>query len=42
VYVAEKKDVAGILNGRLRAGDLLVTMGAGDVVKFGEEYLERG
>ena len=42
VYVAEKKDVAGILAGRLRTGDLLVTMGAGDVVKFGEEYLERG
>jgi UDP-N-acetylmuramate--alanine ligase len=41
-YVAEKSDVAEELERRLRRGDLLVTMGAGDVVRFGEEYLRRG
>jgi UDP-N-acetylmuramate--alanine ligase len=41
-YVPEKKDVVEILERCLNPGDLLVTMGAGDVVKFGEEYLRRG
>lgn len=42
VYVANRPETAGILEKNLRAGDLLVTMGAGDVVKFGEEYLRNG
>ena len=41
-YVAEKSEVAQELERQLRRGDLLVTMGAGDVVRFGEEYLRRG
>jgi UDP-N-acetylmuramate--alanine ligase len=41
-YVAEKSAVAEELERRLRRGDLLLTMGAGDVVRFGEEYLRRG
>jgi len=41
-YVAEKKAVVDWLEQTLVSGDLLVTLGAGDVVKFGEEYLERG
>ena len=41
-YVAEKNAVGEELERRLRRGDLLVTMGAGDVVRFGEEYLRRG
>jgi UDP-N-acetylmuramate--alanine ligase len=41
-YVAEKNAVAEELERSLRRGDLLVTMGAGDVVRFGEEYLRRG
>ncbi len=41
-YVPEKKAVVDWLESTLVSGDLLVTMGAGDVVKFGEEYLERG
>ena len=30
------------LEARLVPGDLLITMGAGDVVRLGEEYLKRG
>lgn len=41
-YVSEKKEVVDCLERTLVAGDLLVTLGAGDVVKFGEEYLRRG
>jgi UDP-N-acetylmuramate--alanine ligase len=39
VYVADKKRVADRLERLLRPGDLLLTMGAGDVVRFGEGYL---
>ena len=41
-YVSDKKEVVGCLERTLHPGDLLVTLGAGDVVRFGEEYLERG
>jgi UDP-N-acetylmuramate--alanine ligase len=40
--VPEKRDVVDFLEKNLRPGDLLLTLGAGDVVKFGEEYLRRG
>jgi UDP-N-acetylmuramate--alanine ligase len=39
-YISEKKDVAGVLQKTLRSGDVLLTLGAGDVVRFGEEYLK--
>ncbi len=39
VYVSEKPAVIGELERVLRSGDLLVTMGAGDVVRLGEAYL---
>lgn len=39
VYISDKKRVAERLEKLLRPGDLLLTMGAGDVVRFGEEYL---
>jgi UDP-N-acetylmuramate--alanine ligase len=42
IYVPEKRDVVDFLEKNLRPGDLLLTLGAGDVVKFGEEYLRRG
>ena len=42
VYVAEKKQVVGELERLTRAGDVLLTVGAGDVVRFGEEFLSRG
>ncbi|HEY3203644.1 MAG TPA: UDP-N-acetylmuramate--L-alanine ligase [Thermoanaerobaculia bacterium] len=41
-YVADKTAVVECLERTLCPGDLLVTLGAGDVVKFGEEYLSRG
>lgn len=41
-YVAEKQDVVGCLERTLCPGDVLLTLGAGDVVRFGEEYLKRG
>jgi UDP-N-acetylmuramate--alanine ligase len=42
IYTHDKKRVVDCLEQTLRPGDLLVTLGAGDVVKFGEEYLKRG
>jgi UDP-N-acetylmuramate--alanine ligase len=41
-YVPDKKEVVPFLEKALKPGDLLLTLGAGDVVKFGEEYLKRG
>jgi UDP-N-acetylmuramate--alanine ligase len=38
-YISDKKRVADRLERLLKPGDLLLTMGAGDVVKFGEGYL---
>jgi UDP-N-acetylmuramate--alanine ligase len=42
VYVTEKAEVVGELERILKSGDLLVTMGAGDVVRLGEAYLAGG
>ena len=42
VYSPEKTEVVDTLERTLAPGDLLLTLGAGDVVKFGEEYLRRG
>ncbi len=41
VYVSEKKRVVESLEELLQPGDLLLTLGAGDVVKLGEDYLAR-
>ncbi|HEY2798205.1 MAG TPA: UDP-N-acetylmuramate--L-alanine ligase [Thermoanaerobaculia bacterium] len=41
-YVPEKKEVVDALEKTLCPGDVLLTLGAGDVVRFGEEYLRRG
>ena len=41
-YLPDKTGVVDCLERNLCPGDLLVTLGAGDVVKFGEEYLRRG
>ena len=39
LYIAEKTRVVGELERVLKSGDLLLTMGAGDVVRLGEAYL---
>jgi UDP-N-acetylmuramate--alanine ligase len=41
-YVPDKKAVVDALERALCPGDVLLTLGAGDVVRFGEEYLRRG
>jgi UDP-N-acetylmuramate--alanine ligase len=38
-YVPEKTRVGAELEARLLAGDVLLTLGAGDVLRFGEAYL---
>jgi UDP-N-acetylmuramate--alanine ligase len=40
-YIADKKEVPGFLLGLVQKGDLVITMGAGDIWKFGEEFLAR-
>jgi UDP-N-acetylmuramate--alanine ligase len=42
VYLTDKKEVVASVARLLKPGDLLLTMGAGDVVRFGEELLGRG
>lgn len=39
VYIPRLSDVAGYLATRLRSGDLLLTLGAGDVFRAGEQVL---
>ena len=38
-YVADKKDVAALLNELKKDGDIIVTMGAGDIWKYGEQFV---
>jgi len=40
-YIRDRKDVLNCLNRELREGDTLLTLGAGDVWKIGEEFLNR-
>ena len=39
IYISDKTRVVGELERVLKSGDLLLTMGAGDVVRLGETYL---
>jgi UDP-N-acetylmuramate--alanine ligase len=39
-YIADKKAVPEFLMRTAKQGDIVVTMGAGDIWKFGEEYLK--
>jgi UDP-N-acetylmuramate--alanine ligase len=41
VYLPHRPDVARFLEGEVRAGDLVLTMGCGDVWMLGDEALER-
>lgn len=38
-YVANKKDIPALLNEIKKVGDIIVTMGAGDIWKYGEEFV---
>ena len=39
-YVEDKKDVAARLKEIVQTGDVVITMGAGDIYKYGEEFVE--
>ncbi len=41
-FIADRKDIAQALEDELKDGDLLLTMGAGDVLHFGEAFLRKG
>ncbi|MEX2115353.1 MAG: UDP-N-acetylmuramate--L-alanine ligase [Bacteroidota bacterium] len=38
-YVPDKRAIPGTLKALMKRGDIIITMGAGDVWKFGEEFL---
>jgi UDP-N-acetylmuramate--alanine ligase len=40
-YVPNKKDVPAYLTSIVKRGDIVVTMGAGDIWKYGEEFLKQ-
>ncbi len=39
-YVEDKRTVAGFLKGIVKKGDVVITMGAGDIWKYGEVFLK--
>ena len=40
-YVSDKKQVPAFLQSIVKNGDIVITMGAGDIWKYGEEFLKR-
>lgn len=40
IYIKDRTDILDYLDKKLRYGDLLLTLGAGDVWKIGDEYLK--
>lgn len=40
-YVKDKTDIADTLNRLVKPGDIVITMGAGDIYKYGEEFIEK-
>jgi UDP-N-acetylmuramate--alanine ligase len=40
-YVRDKKDIPAHLKKITRSGDIVITMGAGDIWKSGEEFLKQ-
>lgn len=40
IYIKERKDIANYLTGIVREGDLVMTMGAGDIYLTGEELVD--
>jgi UDP-N-acetylmuramate--alanine ligase len=39
-YVSDKKQVPAFLKTIVKSGDIVITMGAGDIWKYGEEFLK--
>jgi UDP-N-acetylmuramate--alanine ligase len=40
-YIPDKKNVPGFLMGAKQQGDIIITMGAGDIWKYGEEFIKK-
>jgi UDP-N-acetylmuramate--alanine ligase len=40
-YVPDKKKVPAFLKSIVKSGDIVITMGAGDIWKYGEEFLNQ-
>lgn len=40
IYVKDKNEVVKVLEDNITAGDIVVTMGAGDIWKYGEKFVE--
>jgi len=40
-YVPDKKEVPAFLKSIVKSGDIVITMGAGDIWKYGEEFLNQ-
>jgi UDP-N-acetylmuramate--alanine ligase len=40
-YVPDKKNVPALLKSIVKTGDIVITMGAGDIWKYGEEFLNQ-
>jgi UDP-N-acetylmuramate--alanine ligase len=40
IYVPEKNDIPEVLSELKQDGDIIITMGAGDIWKFGEKFIE--
>jgi UDP-N-acetylmuramate--alanine ligase len=38
-YVPDKREVPAFLQSIRQAGDMVITMGAGDIWKYGEEFI---
>ena len=41
-YVPDKKSIPAFLKTIVKKGDIVITMGAGDIWKYGEEFLKKG
>ncbi|MFN3694841.1 MAG: glutamate ligase domain-containing protein, partial [Ignavibacterium sp.] len=39
-YIADKKDIPSFLNDIKKDDDIIITMGAGDIWKYGEQFVE--
>ena len=39
-YVPDKTDIPAVLQEIVRPGDIVITMGAGDIYQYGARYIE--